>query len=86
MRLYGIIQAFRKGRMPDNQQIDETLCWIRDHSPIDENKLSGDGRRLIHDVREIIETVRVYCLYFGVLFFLTSLCPGPLDCQRQEQR
>lgn len=59
LRLYGVIQAFRQGRMPDNAQIDETLLFVRDHSPINTAKLSPDGKKLIGDTRNIIETVRV---------------------------
>ena len=57
LRAYGVIQAFRQGRMPDNEQIDETLLYVRDNSPIDTSKLSADGQRLIADTRNIIETV-----------------------------
>lgn len=57
LRLYGVVQAFRDGRMPDNAQIDETLLYVRDHSPIDTARLSPDGKKLIADVKDIIETV-----------------------------
>ena len=57
IRLYGVIQAFRNGRMPDNDQIDETLLYVRDHSPVDTAKLSPDGKKLIADTRNVIETV-----------------------------
>ena len=43
--------------MPDNRQIDETLSYVRDHSPIDVDKLSPDGKKLVQDVRDIVETV-----------------------------
>ena len=57
MRFYGVIEAFRKGSMPSNKQIDETLDWlIKDGSPIDESKLSSEGRTLVNDVRAIIRT------------------------------
>lgn len=62
MRLYGVIQAFRAGRMPDNAQIDQTLQYFINSSPVDLNKLSPDGRKLIDDIRAILETVRVYLL------------------------
>jgi hypothetical protein len=57
MRLYGVIQAFRRGRMPDNAQIDETLKYFITTSPIDINKLSPEGQKLVTDVRSILETV-----------------------------
>lgn len=59
LKFYGIIQAFRQGRMPDNAQIDETLAFARDHSPVDTAKLSPEGKKLVHDARNIIETVRL---------------------------
>lgn len=62
MRFYGVIEAFRQGRLPDNQQIDETLRYLNDHSPVDLNALSPEGKKLIQDSRDIIETVCVYLL------------------------
>ncbi|KAG1723281.1 hypothetical protein EDB19DRAFT_1645363 [Suillus lakei] len=59
INFYGVIEAFRQGRMPDNHQIDETLRYLLKTSPVDENKLSSDGRKLVQDAREIIETARV---------------------------
>jgi hypothetical protein len=58
MRLYGVIQAFRENRYPDNIQIDETLTYVIQHSPVDESKLSSEGKKLISNVRDIVETVR----------------------------
>ncbi|KAG8696444.1 hypothetical protein FRC08_007147, partial [Ceratobasidium sp. 394] len=59
MRLYGVIEAFREGRLPDNQQIDETLKYVNNHSPVDLNALSPEGKKLIQDTRDIIETARL---------------------------
>ena len=59
MRLYGVIQDFRLGRMPSNEQIDQTLKYVVNNSPIDESKLSSEGRELTQDVRDIIETARL---------------------------
>ncbi|CDS81922.1 uncharacterized protein SPSC_00104 [Sporisorium scitamineum] len=56
MRFFGVIQAFREGRYPDNQQIDDTLKYTLANSPVDTSKLSPDGKKLIQDVRELIET------------------------------
>lgn len=58
LRFYGVIQAFRNGRLPDNKQIDETLRYVHDNSPVDVDALSPDGKRLIQDVRDIVETAR----------------------------
>lgn len=57
LRLYGVVQAFRNGRMPDNAQIDETLLYLRDHSPINTDELSDEGKQLVRDTRGLIETV-----------------------------
>ncbi|KIJ56192.1 hypothetical protein M422DRAFT_774043 [Sphaerobolus stellatus SS14] len=58
LRLYGIIQALRVGKLPDNIQLDETLEYMATHSPVDLNALSPDGEELVADVRELIETTR----------------------------
>jgi hypothetical protein len=57
MRFYGVIEAFRQGKLPDNHQIDETLKYVNTHSPVDTNALSPEGKNLIQDTRDIIETV-----------------------------
>ena len=54
-----MIQAFRNGRLPSNQQIDETLKYVLDHSPVDQTKLSPEGRKLVQDTRDIIDTARL---------------------------
>ena len=59
LRFFGVIEAFRKGRMPSNKQIDETLKYVVDQDqPVDTEKLSPGGQKLIHDVKDIIETAR----------------------------
>jgi hypothetical protein len=55
----GVIEAFRQGRIPDNKQIDETSRHVRNTSPVDVDQLSGEGKKLVQDVRHIIETARV---------------------------
>jgi len=59
LRFYGVIEAFRQGRMPDNKQIDDTLQYLKTTSPVDIDKLSPEGRTLVQDVRDIIETARL---------------------------
>ncbi|KAL4257694.1 protein of unknown function DUF5923, partial [Pleurotus pulmonarius] len=49
IRLFGVISAFRAGRVPSNAQIDQTLKYVLDNSPVDLNALSHDGRKLISD-------------------------------------
>lgn len=59
MRFYGVIEAFRAGKLPDNQQIDETLRYVNSHSLVKVDELSPDGQKLISDSRDIIETARL---------------------------
>ncbi|WWD18999.1 hypothetical protein CI109_103456 [Kwoniella shandongensis] len=58
MKLWGVIEAFRDGRLPDNHQIDKALEYAVGHSPVELNKLSPEGRVLVDDFRDIIETLR----------------------------
>jgi hypothetical protein len=57
--LYGVIEAFRDGRLPTNVQIDKTLRYILDHSPVDVHKLSPEGRKFVQNAKDIIETARL---------------------------
>jgi len=59
LKFYGILQAFRQGRLPDNDQIDQALTYAREHSPVEISKLSPPGQKLIQDFRDVIETLRV---------------------------
>lgn len=59
VRLFGAIEAFRHGRLPTNKQLDRSLEYVRDHSPLDIDQLSPQGRKLIQDLREIINTTRL---------------------------
>lgn len=47
------------GRMPDNEQIDEALKYAINHSPVSLEKLSPDGKLLVEDVRDILESARM---------------------------
>ncbi|KAI0777372.1 hypothetical protein BD413DRAFT_467001 [Trametes elegans] len=58
LRFYGVVKAFSESRMPANEQIDRFLTYVLQHSPVDVKDLSPDGRRLIQDSRDIIETAR----------------------------
>src|SRR6267154_1888785 len=75
MRLYGIIQAFRRGRMPDNHQIDHTFSYILSNPPVDVNKLSPEGRKLVDDVRQLLEVVS--CSFPRSLLSLISCFSSP---------
>lgn len=59
LRFYGVINAFKESRMPTNDQIDRTLQYVLNHSPVPENDLSPEGKKLIADTRDIIETARL---------------------------
>ncbi|OJT01692.1 hypothetical protein TRAPUB_7748 [Trametes pubescens] len=58
LRFYGVVKAFAESRMPGNDQIDKTLKYVLQNSPVDIKDLSPDGQRLIQDTRDIIETAR----------------------------
>ena len=54
-----MVEAFRNGRLPTNAQIDKTLQYILDHSPVDVHKLSPEGKNLVQDIKDILETSRL---------------------------
>ncbi|KAI5479947.1 hypothetical protein MNV49_002237 [Pseudohyphozyma bogoriensis] len=59
MKLYGVIQAFREGRYPSNEQCVRTLEYLRsdEGAPIEVSKLSKDGKMLVQDFRNVILTL-----------------------------
>ncbi|KAI0781790.1 hypothetical protein C8Q75DRAFT_790036 [Abortiporus biennis] len=59
LKFYGVINAFKESRMPGNEQIDKTLKYILNHSPVPEKDLSPEGQKLVSDTRDIIETARL---------------------------
>jgi hypothetical protein len=59
IRFYGVIDAFRNGKLPSNAQIDQTLRYVLENSPVDLDKLSPEGKKLIQDSRDIINTARL---------------------------
>jgi len=59
MKIWGVIKAFSDGRMPDNHQIDKAMRYAEEHAIVDINKLSPEGRVLVDDTRDIIETLRM---------------------------
>lgn len=48
-----------RSRMPDNEQIGSVLEYAIAHSPVDLQKLSPEGRVLIDDFRDTLETLRM---------------------------
>ena len=75
--MYGMIQALRRGRLPSNGQLDAAFTVLRDKlTAIDKAQdkggsisLSSEGRAVVLDVRDIVETVRLRS---------THACP-PID-------
>ncbi|KAI1788073.1 hypothetical protein LXA43DRAFT_974992 [Ganoderma leucocontextum] len=59
LRFYGVVKALGESRMPTNEQIDRALRYCLQHSPVDLDELSPDGRRLVQDTRDILETARL---------------------------
>ncbi|KAG6820002.1 hypothetical protein H0H93_006621 [Arthromyces matolae] len=61
MKFFGVIQAFRLGRLPTNKQINSALDYVleEEHSPVATEKLSSDGKKLIKDIKAIIKTLKV---------------------------
>ncbi|KAF7295850.1 hypothetical protein HMN09_01128400 [Mycena chlorophos] len=57
MRLYGAFAALRESRMPTNAQIGDALEYVKANSPVDESKLSSEGRKLTGDIRDILSTL-----------------------------
>jgi len=64
LQLYGIYAAFAKGKVPSNKQIDvalnSALEWQYLRSP--SKKLSAEGRSLVADLRDVIESAKVLLL------------------------
>ncbi|KAJ7840336.1 hypothetical protein B0H13DRAFT_2366308 [Mycena leptocephala] len=56
MRLYGAIAAMRCSRLPTNAQITDALDYVKARSPVDEKKLSSEGRKLVGDIRDVLST------------------------------
>ncbi|GAA5878086.1 hypothetical protein JCM8547_002824, partial [Rhodosporidiobolus lusitaniae] len=58
LKLLGVIEAFRQGKYPSNEQSVQALDYAINHSPINEGKLSKDGKVLVEDFREIIRVLK----------------------------
>jgi hypothetical protein len=48
IRLYGVVQAFQQGQMPDNKQIDETYNTSSTIPSSIRQKLSSEGKHLVN--------------------------------------
>ncbi|GAA5986554.1 hypothetical protein JCM11641_003673 [Rhodosporidiobolus odoratus] len=58
LKLLGVFTAFREGKFPSNQQSVQALDYVINNSPIDESKLSKDGKGLVEDTRDIIRVLK----------------------------
>ncbi|KAJ7807352.1 hypothetical protein B0H14DRAFT_3091268 [Mycena olivaceomarginata] len=56
IRLYAAISALRNSRLPTNAQVADTIKYVKANPPVDESKLSDEGRKLVGDIREILNT------------------------------
>ncbi|KAJ7084656.1 hypothetical protein B0H15DRAFT_888282 [Mycena belliarum] len=54
IRLYGAFAALRRSRMPTNAQFADALEYVKANPPVDEKKLSPEGRKLVGDIRDIL--------------------------------
>ncbi|KAJ7490866.1 hypothetical protein FB451DRAFT_1513957 [Mycena latifolia] len=57
IRLYGAFAALRRSRLPTNAQLAAALDYVKANSPVDEKKLSSEGRRLVGDIRDILASL-----------------------------
>ncbi|KAG6864094.1 hypothetical protein C0991_012544 [Blastosporella zonata] len=57
LRIYGAITALRHGRLPTNRQINKICDYLLDHS-VKTERLSPDGKKVVHDMQQIIKTTR----------------------------
>ncbi|KAL7411789.1 hypothetical protein BDY24DRAFT_121689 [Mrakia frigida] len=58
LKLYGAVKALQAGSLPSNAQLDSYLVYLEKHSLVDPAKLSEDGKILIEDLRDVMETCR----------------------------
>ncbi|RYP43861.1 hypothetical protein DL768_009609 [Monosporascus sp. mg162] len=64
LQVYGIISAFKNGKVPSNEQIDVALNSFMaskalEHPP---EKLSEDGRALVQDFKEVVNQAKLLIL------------------------
>ncbi|KAK0390953.1 hypothetical protein NLU13_0456 [Sarocladium strictum] len=60
LQLYGIFNAFQNGKVPSNDQIDVALNSFLASKALSNpsSKLSDDGKKLVADVREVVEQAK----------------------------
>lgn len=64
VRYYGIVEAFRNGKLPSNKQIDVAInsAIQSDAMTKPSPKLSGEGKHLINDLRLVMEQAKLLLL------------------------
>lgn len=64
LQLYGIYSAFAQGKVPSNQQIDVALNSAIASKVFNSksDKLSGEGQRLVDDLKNVIEQAKLLLL------------------------
>lgn len=64
LQLYGIYSAFANGKVPSNKQIDVALNSALESKALTSpsEKLSEEGRRLVADLRDVIEQAKILLL------------------------
>ena len=64
LQVYGIYSAFAKGKAPSNKQIDIALNSALASSALNtpSEKLSDDGKKLVADLRDVIEQAKLLLL------------------------
>ena len=58
LRLYGVFAAIQQSRLPTNDQLDALLSRLSRGTLSRGDALSPEGQTLVHDVHDIVETLR----------------------------
>ncbi|KAF3908500.1 hypothetical protein ABW21_db0205065 [Orbilia brochopaga] len=100
LRLFGIYNAFAKGKVPSNQQIDVALNSALESKALasPSEKLSDEGKHLVKDLREVIKEAKLLLLaknhdqaiqefvwHAQQAANITNTTPGPNAPVSQEQ-
>lgn len=59
LKFYGAVNAIKASRMPTNDQIDSMLRYLLDHSLVASGDLSSEGKKMVGDTRDVVETLRL---------------------------
>ncbi|KAI7285339.1 hypothetical protein KC340_g18355, partial [Hortaea werneckii] len=64
LQLFGIYEAFAKGKVPSNKQIDVAMNSALQWDPLKNppKKLSTEGQQLVGDLRDVIEKAKILLL------------------------